>query len=102
MRIDLPVRIHSLMQHADNLYPLCCRCAKEDDVTALWKFSIAWADCVDALGYIRGFCEAFKRIKKFPDIGVALIGSPHLHCVGSDVSEIRIRCGRNPVAFHWC
>jgi len=98
----LSVGIHTFVQDTYDFDAVAIRISKEDHVTALRKFSIAFSNIVSGCRDLGSFGESAEGIKQRTDVGVTLWPSPVLQRVFSNLSQVSICRDRKPESFHPC
>jgi len=98
----LSVGIHTFVQDTYNFDAVAIRTSKEDHVTALREFSIAFSNIVSGCRDLGGFGESAERIKQLTDVGVTLWLSPVLQRVFSNLSQVSVCRDRKSESFHPC
>lgn len=98
----MSVSIHPFVQNTYDFDAMAIGTSKEDHVTALREFSIAFSDIFGAFRDLRGFGESAEGIKQLTDVGVTLWLPPMLQRVFSNLSQVSICCDRKPESFHLC
>lgn len=90
------------MQDTYDFDVMAIRTTKEDHVTALRKFSIAFSNIVSGCRDLGSFGESAEGIKQPTDVGVTLWLSPVSQRVFSDLSQVSICRDRKSESFHLC
>jgi hypothetical protein len=100
--VKVNVSIHAFVQDSYDFDAMATCTSKEDYVTALREFSIAFSNIVSTCRDLRGFGESTEGIKQFIDVGVTLCLSPVLQRKFGDLSQVSICCDRKSESLHPC
>ena len=94
--------IHTFVQDTYNFDAVAIRTSKEDHVTALREFSIAFSNIFSGCRDLGSFGESAEGIEQLTDVGVTLWLSPVLQRVFSNLSQVSICRDRKSESFHPC
>ena len=96
----MSLSVHPFVQNSDDFDAMYVGSSEEDYMTPLWELSVPLSNRVSARCNLGRLREAFEGIKQLSNISISLSLTPLFQRMLRDLSQICIRCPRNPECSH--